>query len=285
MPYPTDVPATWLVTGTSRGLGLDLVRQLLSRGDNVAATTRSPERLAAALGSADTARLLALNVDLVDPKAVADAVARTTERFGGLDVVVNNAGYGLIGAVEETGDDEARAMFDLHVFAPWNVVRAALPIFRAQGSGHIVNISSILGLVGVGGWGLYNGTKFALEGLSEALAQEVAGFGVKVTLVEPGYFRTSFLAPDALALPAAPQEGYAAVREMTEGHLALQGSQLGDPAKGAAAIVSLVTAGDGPLHQLLGSDAYAYATAKLDALRADVEAGRSLAHTTDFAAG
>ncbi|MEU4540470.1 SDR family NAD(P)-dependent oxidoreductase [Streptosporangium sp. NPDC023825] len=282
MTYPTGTPATWFVTGASRGLGLELVRQLLERGDNVAATTRSTERLAEALGGVNTERLLALSVDLADETAVAEAVRRTTGRFGGLDVVVNNAGYGFLASVEETTDAEARQMFDVQIFGLWNVLRAVLPIFRTRGSGHILNISSVLGLVAVPGWGLYCAGKFALEGLSEALAGEVAEFGVKVTVVEPGYFRTSFLTSDSLALPASTTEGYESIREMTRNHLELQGSQLGDPVKGAAAIISLAVSGDGPLRRLLGSDAYSYAAGKVEALKADIEAGRELAHTTDF---
>ena len=273
---------TWFVTGTSRGLGLALVRQLLERGDNVTATTRTPERLAAALHDVDTTRLHVVNVDLVDSTAVAAAVQMTVERFGGLDVVVNNAGYGLIAAVEETGEDEARAMFDVHVFGVWNVLRAVLPLFRANKGGHIMNVSSVFGLVAGPGWGLYNATKFALEGLTDALAQEVAEFGIKVTLVEPGYFRTDFLTTDSLALPANPLAAYGPVRETTRVHLGLQGSQLGDPAKAAAAMITLAGSGAGPLHQLLGSDSYAYATAKLEAMRTDFEAGRALALSTDF---
>lgn len=273
---------TWFVTGTSRGLGLALVRQLLERGDNVTATTRTPERLTAALGPTDTTRLLASTVDVVDARGVAEAVQQTVERFGGLDVVVNNAGYGLIGAVEETGGDEARAMFDVHVHGVWNVLRAVLPLFRANKSGHIMNVSSVFGLVAGPGWGLYNATKFALEGLTDALAQEVAEFGIKVTLVEPGYFRTDFLTTDSLALPANPLPAYGPIRETTTFHLGLQGSQLGDPVRGAAAMITLAESGAGPRHQLLGSDAYAYATAKLDELRADFEAGRALALGTDF---
>ncbi|WP_030456262.1 SDR family NAD(P)-dependent oxidoreductase [Herbidospora cretacea] len=275
-------PATWFVTGTSRGLGLELVRQLLEAGHNVTATTRSTERLTEALAGVDTSRLLALEVDLADENAVADAVRRTTERFSGLDVVVNNAGYGFLASVEDTTDADARRMFDVQVFGVWNVLRAVLPIFRTQKSGHVVNVSSVLGLVAVPGWGLYCAGKFALEGLSEALAGEVAEFGVKVTLVEPGYFRTSFLTTDSLALPTSTTEGYEAIRRMTDDHLNLQGSQLGDPVKGAAAIVSLVATGDGQLRRLLGSDAYSYATGKVRALQADVEAGRELAHSTDF---
>ena len=283
MTHPTTTPATWFVTGTSRGLGLELVRQLLQRGENVTATTRSPERLTAALAGASTDRLLALGVDLRDEQAVAGAVQRTTERFGALDVVVNNAGYGHLAAVEETTDAEARRMFDVQVFGTWNVLRAALPVLRARRSGHVINVSSILGLTAFPGWGLYCAGKFALEGLTEALAGEVADLGIRVTAVEPGYFRTDFLSTDSLALPEATADGYEPIRQMTRDHLALQGGQLGDPAKGASAIISLVAAGGGPLHQLLGSDALAHAEAKVGALTADIEAGRELAGTTDFA--
>ncbi|WP_217280478.1 SDR family NAD(P)-dependent oxidoreductase [Kibdelosporangium persicum] len=279
-----DRPATWFVTGTSRGLGLELVKQLLDRGDNVAATTRSTERLLSALGDVDTSRLLPLAVDLRDDEAVTQAVHQTSERFGGLDVVVNNAGYGFLAAVEETTDRDVRDMLDVQVVGVWNVLRAALPILREQRSGHIVNVSSILGLTAVPGWALYCAGKFALEGLSEALAAEVAGFDVKVTIVEPGYFRTDFLTTDSIALPAATTAAYPAIREMTAEHLRLQGSQLGDPVRGAAAIIGQVVSGDGPLRQLLGSDAHSYATAKVDALRANVEATAGTAPSTDFPA-
>ena len=281
MTYPTDRPATWLVTGASRGMGLELVRQLLARGDRVTATTRSTERLLAALDGTDTTRLHAVAVDLTDPASVDAAVAATTERFGGLDVVVNNAGYGFLAAVEETSDAEAREMFDVQVFGLWNVLRATLPVLRAAGSGHVINVSSILGLTAFPGWGAYVAAKFAVEGLSEALAAEVAGFGVEVTVIEPGYFRSDFLTTDSLRLPTSTTGGYEAVREMTETHLGMSGTQLGDPVKAAAAIIAVAVDGDGPLHQVLGSDAHALAGAKVDALRADLEAGRDLALSTD----
>ncbi|SMD25349.1 SDR family NAD(P)-dependent oxidoreductase [Kibdelosporangium aridum] len=283
MSFPTDRPATWFVTGTSRGLGLELVKQLIERGDNVAATTRSTERLRSALGDGiDTSRLLPLAVDLRDDESVAQAVHQTVERFGGLDVVVNNAGYGFLAAVEETTDRDVRAMLDVQVVGVWNMLRAAVPVLRRQNSGHIVNVSSILGLTAVPGWALYCAGKFALEGLSEALAAEVASFGVKVTIVEPGYFRTDFLTKDSLALPAATTDAYPAIREMTSNHLSLQGNQLGDPVKGAAAIIGQVVSGAGPLRQLLGSDAHSYATAKVDALRANLDATTQTAAATDF---
>ena len=281
MTYPTDSPATWFVTGTSRGLGAELVRQLLRRGDNVAATTRSAERLSAALAGVDTGRVLPLEVDLTDAAAVEGAVAATLDRFGRLDVVVNNAGYGFLGAVEETTEAEIRRLLDVQVFGVWNVLRSAVPHLRSARSGHIVNVSSILGLTAVPGWGLYCAGKFALNGMSEALAAELAEFGIRVTIVEPGYFRTDFLTTDSLALPTAAGDAYPEIRKMTEQHLQLQGSQLGDPVKGAAAVIEIVTTGDGPLHQLLGSDAVSYAEAKIDALAADVKAGRDLALTTD----
>ncbi|BBA95368.1 putative short chain dehydrogenase/reductase [Actinacidiphila reveromycinica] len=278
----SGAPGTWFVTGASRGLGLELVRQVLAQGGSVAATTRSAERLTAALGEgADTGRLLPLTVDLTEENQVADAVGRAVDRFGRLDVVVNNAGYGFLGAVEETGDKEVRDMLDVQVVGVWNVLRAALPVLRAQRGGRVVNVSSVLGLTAVPGWALYCAGKFALEGLTEALAAEVEEFGVKVTLVEPGYFRTSFLTPDSLALPAQTSAHYPAVRAMVEDHIRLQGHQLGDPVKGAAAIIRRA-ATDGPLRQILGSDAHAYATAKVEALRADLDATAADAPATDF---
>ncbi|MFG1717085.1 SDR family NAD(P)-dependent oxidoreductase [Micromonospora chalcea] len=283
MSFPTTRPATWFVTGTSRGLGLELVRQLLDRGDNVAATTRSAERLDAALGPVDRERLLPLELDLTDEAAVASAVRATTDRFGAVDVVVNNAGYGFLGAVEEAGDAEVRKMFEVQVFGVWNVLRAVVPGMRAARSGHIINVSSILGLTAFPGWGLYCSAKYALEGLSDALAAEVAEFGIKVNVVEPGYTRTDFLRTSSLGLPASTADGYGAIREMTEAHLAMPGSQLGDPVKAAAAIIEVAVGGAAPLHQVLGSDSYALAKARVEALAGDIEAGRELAFTTDVA--
>ena len=284
MSIPTDRPATWFVTGTSRGLGLELAVQVLQRGDNLAATTRSVERLNNALaGRVDTSRLLAIEVDLRDPADVTRAVQQTTDRFGGLDVVVNNAGYGFLGAVEETSADEVRDMLDVQVVGVWNVLRAVLPVLRGQGSGHILTVSSVLGLTAVPGWGLYCAGKFAVEGISEALAGEVADFGIDVTIVEPGYFRTDFLTTDSLRLPGAASDGYPAIREMIRSHLELQGNQLGDPIKGAERIVEKVVTGGGPLRLILGSDSHAYATAKVDALQANLDDARDLAALTDHA--
>ncbi|NUP53814.1 MAG: SDR family oxidoreductase [Catenulispora sp.] len=282
MTYPVDRPATWFVTGASRGLGLHLVKELLASGAYVAATTRSSERLLAALEGSDTTNLLPLQVRLTDQGEVARAVEETIARFAGVDVIVNNAGYGYLAAVEETSEVDIRQMFDVQIHGTWNVLRAALPGMRAAGTGHIINISSILGLVSFPGWGLYCAAKYALEGLSESLAAEVAGHGIKVTIVEPGYFDTDFLTADSLVLPENTIEAYPDIRDMVRAHLAMPGTQLGDPKRAAKALVSLAESGDGPLRQQLGSDSAGFAAAKVEALAADIAAGRRLAESTDY---
>lgn len=282
MTYPTNTPATWFVTGASRGLGLELVKQLLQRGDQVAATTRSTERLLSALGDVDQTRLLPLTLDLTDEAAVTSAAQSTQDRFGRIDVVVNNAGYGFLGAVEETSDREVRDMFDVQIFGVWNVLRAVLPTFRADRSGHIINVSSILGLISFPGWGLYCAGKYALEGLTGSLAGELAEFGIRVNLIEPGYLQTDFLTNNSLTLPAQTVEGYTAIREMTSAHQSVPGTQLGDPVKAATAIIAVATSAEAPLHQLLGSDSYSFATSAVEALTADFQAGHELALTTDI---
>ena len=208
MTYPTDRPAVWFVTGASRGLGRALVTHLLARGDHVAATSRSTDRLLTALHDVDTTNLLPLQVTLTDEADVTAAIAEATSRFGRIDVVVNNAGYGYLGAVEETSDADVRAMLDVQVGGTWNVVRQVLPQMRAAGTGHIINVSSILGMLSFPGWGLYCAAKFAVEGLSESLAAEVADLGVRVNLVEPGYFDTDVLTDDSLAVADDVSDAY-----------------------------------------------------------------------------
>ncbi len=182
----------WFITGTSRGFGQELVRAALKRGDSVVATSREPQQVAAAFKeSAD--RLLATPLDLNDEKQISTAVDAAIKRFGHIDVLVNNAGHGLLGAVEECNDAEVKKVFETNVFGLLRVTRAVLPQMRKQRSGRIVNLSSIGGLTGWPGWGIYCSTKFAVEGLSEVLAQEVAPLGIRVTIVEPGPFRTDFL--------------------------------------------------------------------------------------------
>lgn len=282
MTYPTDRPAVWFVTGASRGLGLALVKHLLARGDRVAATTRSSERLLAALAEVETSGLLVLEVSLTDETQVGAAIAKATEEFGQIDVVVNNAGYGILGAVENTSTEDVRTMFDVQLIGTWNVIRAVLPQMRTAGSGQIINVSSIVGLLAFPGWGLYSAAKFAVEGLSEALAAEVAGFGIGVTVVEPGYFDTAFLTDDSLVVTNDSSGAYPAIGEMIAVHKEMPGTQPGDPAKAAAAFVSIAQREGGPLHQQLGSDSSGLAESKADSLKADILAGRELAHSTDY---
>ncbi|WP_329452883.1 oxidoreductase [Streptomyces sp. NBC_01724] len=274
---------TWFITGSSQGLGLELVKNLLVRGNHVAATARDAARLCENLGEHASSELfLPLQVDLTDENSIKNAVHRTGERFGSIDVLVNNAGYGLLGSVEETSDAEARAMFDINLFGLWNVTRAVLPLMRAKRRGHIINMSSIYGLVAGAGWGLYNATKFAVEGLSEALALEVEPFGISVTLIEPGYFRTNFLTAGSLAMPKSTIDAYSAVRDMTKEHERIEGSQLGDPVRAAEAIIDVASRSPAPLRLLLGSDALQLATQKIEDLTAGIGQNKEATLSTDF---
>lgn len=282
MSYPTDRPAVWFVTGASRGLGLALVTHLLKTGAQVAATTRSAERLQAALADVKTTNLLPLEVSLTDEAQVSAALAQASERFGRIDVVVNNAGYGYLGAVEETSSADVTKMLDVQVGGTWNVIRAVLPQMRAAKSGHIINISSILGVLSFPGWGLYCAAKFAVEGLSESLAAEVADFGIKVSIVEPGYFNTDFLTDNSLNEATNLSDAYPGIREMITTHKAMPGSQPGDPNKAAEALITIARQETGPMRQQLGSDSSGLAENRADSLKAEILAGRTLAHSTDY---
>lgn len=273
----------WFVTGASKGLGLVLVRELLARGYRVAATSRSVAELTRRGGPASE-QFLPLEVELTREQSVTDAVAASLKHFGRLDVVVNNAGYGQLGTVEEVTDDEARRNYDVNVFGTLNVLRAALPRLREQRSGHVFNISSIGGLVGgFSGWGIYCSTKFAVAGLTEALHADLAPFGVKVTLVYPGYFRTDFLTSDSVSRPAQPIEAYATARASEAQHLEhINGAQPGDPAKAARALIEVALRPSAPLHLLLGSDAVGMAETKLAQVRTELDALRPVSVSTDF---
>jgi NAD(P)-dependent dehydrogenase (short-subunit alcohol dehydrogenase family) len=274
----------WFVTGASKGFGLAIVKQLLAQGASVAATTRNVNELTKAVGSND--HFLPLSVNLTSEESVADAIKATVDKFGHLDVVVNNAGYGLVGALEELTDEEGRANFNVNVFGLLNVVRKALPYMRQQGSGNIINISSIGGLVGTfPGFGIYCATKFAVNGLSEALYEEVKRFGIHVTVVSPGYFRTNFLASDSLITPKNIINEYQEVRDSQQMHQeGLNGNQPGDPEKGAAAIIRLANEKNPPLHLFLGQDAYDRASEKLATLKREMEDWKALTVSTGIEA-
>jgi NAD(P)-dependent dehydrogenase (short-subunit alcohol dehydrogenase family) len=272
----------WFVTGASKGLGLTLVKQLLNNGYKVAATSRSINDLSSAVGS--SADFLPLAVNIKDENSVNAAIAETINHFGRIDVVVNNAGYGLTGSLEELTDQEARENFDVNVFGSLNVIRAVMPHLRGQRSGHIFNIASIGGFTGnFPGFGIYCATKFAVHGFTESLAAEVKAFGVKATVVSPGYFRTNFLAPDSLNVPKNEIQEYKDVRDVQSAHQNdINGNQQGDPEKGAAAIITVAEATEAPLHLFLGQDAYDLAYQKMDDVRSDLEAWKELGTSTGF---
>jgi NAD(P)-dependent dehydrogenase (short-subunit alcohol dehydrogenase family) len=271
----------WFITGVSRGLGRALAQAALARGDTVVGTVRS--------GAPDLhpgpGALHLLQLDVVDGAAVAHAVDEAFRLAGGrLDVIVNNAGYGLLGALEDATDAEVERLFATDVFGPFRVIRAALPRLRAQGSGHIVNITSIAGRAPGPASTLYAAAKFALEGLSASLAQEVAPLGLKVTAVAPGAFRTDFLSDHSIRLSSTGSDAYAATAGRAVGSFAaMAGKQLGDPERAASALLALVDAEDPPLHLLLGSDALRRAEAKLAALQAEMARWETLTLGTDFA--
>jgi len=281
MTNPSNADRIWFITGTSQGFGRELVRAALQRGDSVVATSRSPQSVAAASPNA-AGRLLALSMDLGDAAQISSVVERAIARFGRIDILVNNAGYGVNGAVEEASEKEIAAVYETNVFGLLRVTRAVLPHMRKQRSGHIVNLSSIGGLTGLPGWGIYNSTKFAVEGLSEALADELAPLGIGVTIVEPGPFRTEFLG-GSLVKTANTLPDYAPTAGKTRtSALERNGKQQGDPAAAADAIVQAVTSPHPPVHLLLGKFAYDRFNQKLEALRHEMDAWRELAVGTDF---
>ncbi|WP_239152950.1 SDR family NAD(P)-dependent oxidoreductase [Virgisporangium aliadipatigenens] len=239
----------WFITGTSRGLGRVWAESALARGDRVVATARTaPRDLVETYGDA----VLPLALDVTDRAAVRSAVARAHAHFGRLDVVLNNAGYGLFGAVEEIGEHEARAQLDTNLLGPLWVTQAALPFLRDQGNGHLVQVSSVGGLVGLPLLGLYNASKWGLEGFSEALSKEVAPHGIRVTLVEPGPFGTDWSGSSAVtAAPLPAYDGFRAARRA-----ASTARRPVDPAHTAAAMLTLVDAAEPPLRMFLGTYPY-----------------------------
>jgi NAD(P)-dependent dehydrogenase (short-subunit alcohol dehydrogenase family) len=278
-----STPTTWFITGASQGLGLALARHLLHAGHHVAATSRRLPALLEALGAASPV-FLPLQVDLEEDASVQQAIGQAIQTFGRLDVIVNNAGYGIGGSIEELSEAETRQAFEVNVFGTMRVVRHALPHLRAARAGHIINISSIAALAGATGWAVYAAAKAAVSAFTEVLAQDVASFGIRATVVEPGAFRTNFLTTEALTLPQQPIAAYTDIRASHARYLQMSGGQAGDPARAAAAIVQLAAAPAPPRHLLLGQDAYDRATQKLDALRREFEAWRTLTVSTGFAA-
>ncbi len=274
---------TWLITGASKGLGLTLAKQLLARGYQVAATSRDIQSLENALGKA-TAQFLPLAMDLTNENDVADNIQKAIKHFGTIDVVVNNAGYGLIGGLEELTNDEARANFEVNVFGTLNVIRNVMPHLRENNNGHIFNISSIGGYHGgFPAFGIYCATKFAVSGLTESLSHEAKPFGINVTLVLPGYFRTNFLSEDSIVKPQTEIAAYQNVREVQQNHLEqINANQPGDPEKAAAVLIAVAVQADPALHLFLGEDAYQLAKYKIELVQNDLATFESLATRTSF---
>ena len=274
---------TWFITGASRGFGALVAQLALNNGDNVVATARDPRSIAARLG--EHPRLLALALDVTDEAQAHAAAAAAVARFGGIDVLLNNAGYGLLGAVEEATGAEVEALYRTNVFGLLAVTRAVLPQMRAQRSGRILNISSIGGYRAAAGFGVYCSTKFAVEGLSEALHAELAPLGIHATVVEPGYFRTDFLDSTSLSVSSGSIDDYNATAGAVRGAAAgLNHQQPGDPERLARVLLEFADAPNPPVRLPLGSDTVAAIEAKHSADAQLLETWRTVAISTDFAA-
>ena len=277
----TPIPKTWFITGTSSGFGMAFAEFALERGDHVVATARSLSKLAALVARAPE-RVLAVKLDVTKAADIQPAIDAALRRFGRIDYLFNNAGYGIVGALEETSDAELRAILDTNFFGAVAVTRAVLPVMRAQRGGAIVNISSMGGQMSFEGVGAYSASKFALEGMSEALALEVKAFGIKVLIVEPGAFRTEFGAQALRKMPVMPayQESLTGIRGVLHD---MHGTQPGDPAKAARAVALALESDATPLRLQLGADAIAAVRTHAELLLKDLAAWERVG--TDTAVG
>ena len=273
----------WFITGASRGFGALISREALPAGDNVVATARNSRSVISEIGEYPS--LLALDLDVTDEAQARQAAAAAVEHFGVIDVLLNNAGFGLLGAVEEASAEEVEQLYRTNVFGLLAVTRAVLPHMRRRLKGHVMNISSVGGYRSSAGFGIYCSTKFAVEGISEALAAELKPLGIHVTVIEPGYFRTDFLDARSLLVSTNMIADYSATAGAVREHAkVISHNQPGDPAKLARAIVSLAGNPAAPLRMPFGSDTVAAIEAKHAFVAAELERWRSLAVSTDFEA-
>ena len=274
--------AVWLITGCSKGLGRALAEQALAAGYRVVVTARRAADVADLLaGHADAA--FGVELDVADPVQIRAAVAAAEDRFGRVDVLVNNAGYGYLAAIEEGEDADVRALFETDLFGPWTLIKAVLPGMRARRCGHIVNVSSIGGLVTYPGVGFYHMAKFGVEAMSDTLAKELAPLGIGVTVIAPGAFRTDFRGPASIKQSVARIDDYAdTAGKSREGTQAGHGKQAGDPVRGARAIITAVEAKRPPVHLLIGGDALDQLRARLDEMRRETDAWEAVTRSTDF---
>ncbi|MEO1523163.1 MAG: oxidoreductase [Cyanobacteria bacterium J06633_2] len=271
----------WLITGSSSGFGRALAEAVLAHGDRLVATARHPEALSDLVERyPNSVRAIAL--DVTDPQQIVSAMRQAQSAFDRIDVVVNNAGYGLIGALEEVSEEQIRRNFETNLFGAINVMRTVLPIMRQQGSGHIVNMSAIAGFTNELGFSIYGGAKFALEGVSEALRGEVEPFGINVTIVEPGPFRTDFIGRSLDRVDTPMVEYEPTVGRFLNFLNQIEGQQPGDPIKAAEAIIQMVEVEHPPLRLVLGKYAYSKFRQKIDTLNQELDAWESVGLATDF---
>ncbi|SCB69156.1 Uncharacterized oxidoreductase yusZ [Bacillus mycoides] len=270
----------WFITGASKGFGRALVEAALEQGDMVVATARKPEILAQSFQ--DNNHLLILPLDVTNSYQIQESVEKAIEKFGHIDILVNNAGYGLLGAVEEANLEEVKQVFSTNVFGLHAVTQAVLPHLRSQRSGHIINISSVGGFSGSIGWGIYNSTKFAVEGLSEALSLEVKPLGIHVTIVEPGMFRTDFLASSMRSVNTVIKDYTNTSGQTREKANESSGNQPGDPKKAASAILKVVAADDPPLRLVLGPDSLKRIKTKLEQVKTDLNNWQTVTLSTNI---
>ena len=278
-----DTKKVWFITGASKGLGLTLAKKLLTKGFNVAATSRNKQSLINEIGK-ENKNFLPIEMDLTKNEDVGKAIEKTISYFGRIDIVVNNAGYSQIGTLEELSEEEVKNNFNVNVFGSLNVIRNASAHLRKQQSGHIFNIASIGGYTGnFAGFGIYCSTKFAVAGFTEALAEEMKSFNVNTTLIYPGYFRTNFLSEGSVQTPSNPIVEYKVAREMEQAHLNdINGNQPNDPEKAADVLIALSEQENPPVHFFMGEDAYHYANLKIETIQKAMEEHKTLGTSTGF---
>ncbi|MFB2562957.1 oxidoreductase [Rhizobium sp. IMFF44] len=276
----SDTPV-WFITGSSAGLGFELAKSVLERGWRAVVTARRPEQLEALVAEHE-GRALALRLDVTDVSTIRTAVADSIAAFGRIDVLVNNAGYGYLAAIEEGDDEGIRKQFETNLFGLINVTKEILPGMRARRKGHIVNISSLGGLVAFAATGYYHATKFAVEAISESLSYEVAPLGLKVTIVEPSAFRTNWAGSSMVESPIQIEDYDDTAGKRRQSTKASSGNQPGDPARAASAIIKAVEADTPPLRLLLGAAALDIAYKRLEALKANFDAWKDVTLSADF---
>lgn len=274
---------TWFITGATRGIGAEIVKAAIAAGDNVVATGRDAQKIADTFGSAD-GRVLALTLDVTQSDQVQSAVEAALAHFGRIDVLVNNAGYGHLGAFEENDAEAVQQQYATNVFGLFNVTRAVLPTLREQRSGHIFNLSSVAGVRGGPGGTLYSSSKFAVEGFSESLAVELEPFKIHVTVIEPGFFRTDFLDASSVRYGTGKIADYADFSEnLTRNYAARNHQQAGDPEKLGQIVVQLANEAAPPFRFAVGTDAIEISEAKLASRKAELDKWRHLSASTDIA--